>query len=433
MEKLSVPTPNRVMPSVTRRDFLRAASAAAVWAPYFVPSDVLGRPGQPGANDRVVVGFIGSGVRTWSLVGFMQAMPEQPRIATISDVYIRRTAETLRHFQADWNTYQDYRRMLDKEKLDGVFICVPEHWHVLASVHSLQAGMDVYNEKPFSLTIAEGRYLVDAVKRYRGVLQTGTQARSFPINQFACKLVRDGAFGKIASVLSKACNGPRPMGNLPEQPIPVGFDWDIWSGQAPLHPFHHNLCQDPETWQSRWIGWRDYAGGGATNMASHAVDLIVMGLGLDLTGPTEIWPTSDQGHESTVRMRYATGTEVRFESRDSGPAWGGVFVGDRGKIEINRNKVVTNPLDLIKEKLPPSGQVADHIRNWFDCIKSRELPRAHAEIGHRVCSTCHLSNIARQLGRKVRWDPEREIFPDDEANALLSRPRRKGYELPELV
>ncbi|MFZ5831224.1 MAG: Gfo/Idh/MocA family protein [Planctomycetota bacterium] len=417
----------------TRRRFL-AETSGALALPYFVPASVLGFQPGSGANDRPVVGIVGCGVRCWSMIGFLREMPDGPRIAAISDVCQNRMAETLAQHQAGWNCYQDYRHMLEAERLDGVLVCVPEHWHVLVSVHALQAGVDVYNEKPFSLTIAEGRYLVDAVKRYNRVLQTGTQARSFPVNEYACRLVREGLVGKVHTVLSRACNGPRPMAALPKQQAPAGFNWDLWTGQAPLHEFNFNYCQDRTTWRSRWIGWRDYAGGMATNMASHAVDLIVMALGMDLTGPTEIWPTSDEGPESFMRIRYAEGIEVRFEERDRHPVWGGVFIGDQGKIEINRKKVVTNPPDLIREKLPAEGEVADHIRNWLECIKTRQQPRAHAETGHRVCSTCHLLNISRQLRRKLQWDPQAERFVgDDEANALLDRPRRRGYELPSLA
>ena len=179
-----------------------------------------------------------------------------------------------------------------------------------------------------------------------------------------------------------------------------------------------------------------------TNWGAHGVDQIQWALGASQTGPTEIWPVSATPDlNGEVHMRYANGVLVRFE-RTGGPMGGAVFVGDKCKIEINRNKFTTNPPDFVKHPPEPAaaeiwegaGWVArPHIQNWLDCIKTREKPNADVEIGHRSISVCHLANIARQLGRRLHWDPEREVFPgDDQANSYLARPRRKGYELPEI-
>jgi hypothetical protein len=228
--------------------------------------------------------------------------------------------------------------------------------------------------------------------------------------------------------------GPRDYEGLPEQPIPEGDDWDVWQAQTEARPFNHAL-------QFGWMGWRAYSGGEMTNWGAHGVDQIQWALGKSLTGPVEIWPVTP-GPSGKVSMRYADGIQVDYEL-DRGPLGGGIFTGSDAKIEINRNKFTTNPPDFVRDPPDPAeaqswegaGWIArPHIQNWLDCIKSRELPNADVEIGHRSISICHLANIARQVGRKLRWDPDSEQFPgDNEANAYVDRPRRRGWELPDPV
>lgn len=418
---------------LSRRNLLKRGAAASVGlaAPYFIKSGVLAAPGRPGANDRVVIGFIGTGGRARQL---MDHVPAEGRIVAICDCYRQRYLETLKIKQKDWKTYQYYQEMFDKEKLDAVIVATTDHARVLPCIRACQAGLDVYAEKPLTLTIAEGRVLVRAVRKYNRVFQVGSQQRTMEMNRFACELVRKGGIGKLKRVQAINYGGPREYQGLPEQPVPEGDDWDIWQAQTEARPYNNAL-------QFGWMGWRDYSGGQMTNWGAHGVDQVQWALGKCESGPVEIWPVTPGPH-GKVSMRYADGVQVDYELPEGAPMGGAVFHGSSAKIVIDRNEFKTDPSDLVKN--PPDPGVAKpwegpdwvsrpHIQNWIDCIKSRQRPTADVEIGHRSISVCHLANIARQIGRPLRWDPEKEIFPGDaEANAYVDRPRRKGWELPKL-
>ncbi len=400
-------------------------------APYYVPSSALAGTGRTGANDRVIVGMIAVGGRARQLIDHL---PEEAKIVALSDAYLQRAHETNKMKKANWPIYQDYRKMIDEENLDAVIVATPDHVRVLPCIHACQAGLDVYAEKPLTLTISEGRTLVNAARKYKRVFQVGSQQRTMEMNRFACELVRSGGIGKLKAVLAINYTGPKQYAGLPEQPIPEGDDWNNWQAQAEARPFNPAL-------QFGWMQWRSYSGGEMTNWGAHGIDQIQWALGMSHSGPVEIWPTSP-GPNGKVRMKYADGTEVRFEL-EKGPHGGAIFVGEKCKIEINRNKFNTNPKDFVQN--PPdqanaqawegAGWVArPHLQNWLDCLKTREKPNADVEIGHRSISVCHLANIAREVGRKLKWDPVTETFPEDtEACNWLSRPRRKGYELPGTV
>ena len=413
----------------TRRDFLKtsAALSTAIGAPTIIPSRVLGRDGQPGANDQIIIGLIGTGGRCNQLI---DQVPAPGKIVAASDCFLYLVTETQRKKKTNWKLYQDYRKMFDAEKLDAVIIATPDHARTLPSMRAVIHGLDVYAEKPLTAYIQEGRQLVDAVRKHKRVFQVGSQQRSMEVNRFCCEFVRDGKLGPLKLVSAVNYPGPKRYTGLPEQPIPQTDDWNTWLGPTELRPFNKDL-------QFSWMQWRDYSGGEMTNWGAHGVDQIQWALGKDDTGPTELWPDGPKG---IVAMRYADGTQVRFE-RDGGPMGGAVFIGADCKMEINRNKFTTNPPDFLKDA--PSPAVADkwegdgwiakpHIENWLDCIKSRERPNADVEIGHRSISVCHLVNITRELNRKLTWDPVAERFiNDDEANKLVTRPRRAGFELPE--
>ncbi|MFM8496886.1 MAG: hypothetical protein ACKOEM_15420 [Planctomycetia bacterium] len=220
------------------------------------------------------------------------------------------------------------------------------------------------------------------------------------------------------------------------EPVPSGLDWSTWLNQAAERPYSSG-------WMN-WMQWRDFAGGEMTNWGAHGVDQIQWALGADDAGPVHIAPLPD-GPSGSLVARYPSGVEVKF-ILDKGPRGGAVFIGEQGKLEINRNKVTSNPpeiaaeilthVDVAAEEIAWSDQTAlwqaqQHLQNWLDCIRSRERPVADVEIGHRSISICHLANIVRQIGRPLHWDPAAERFvADPEADGLLSRPRRAGFELP---
>jgi len=420
----------------SRRQFLaRGASAAAAGlaAPYFIPRGVLAAPGKPGANQRVTIGVIGVGGRAGLLI---DQTPEQGQIASVADCFVKRCEDRAKAKGAKWRIHQDYRKLLDEKDIDAVLVATTDHGRVLPCIHACQAGKDIYAEKPLTLTIREGRALVNAVRKHRRVFQVGSQQRSMAMNRIACEFVRNGGLGKLKVVLGINYSGPNHFQGLPGQTVPQGLNWDAWVGQTPMRPYHGAL-------HFGWMGWWDYSGGEMTNWGAHGLDQIQWALGMDETGPVEIWPVTP-GQNGKVSYRYANGVQVNLEL-DKGPHGGGIFVGEKGKIEINRNKFTTNPKDLIKE-LPPQSEIDKwrdevalwqaryHIQNWLDCIQTRQKPVADVEIGHRSISVCHLANIVRQVGRKLQWDPQKEVFVgDEEANQWLGRPRRKGYELPDPV
>ena len=432
---------------LTRRGFIRrsgALAAGSVALPCFVPSHVLAAPGRPGANDRIGVGYIGCGRRANQLMG----LPAEGRIVAGADIDLNR-AEAVAA-KRDCRAYHDYRKMLESKDIDAVFVATPDHWHVLPSIHACQAGKDVYLEKPLSLTIREGRVLVDTVRKYKRVLQTGSHRRSLAKHRRGCELVRNGMAGKIHTVL--IMNYPSPWEcKLPAQPVPKGLNWDVWCGMTEPVPFHQDLYIQRSN--PGWISFRPYSGGEMTGWGSHGFDQVQWALDMDHTGPVEVWAEGgklepvvyskpeDRSRGNTlcsagreVTFRYANG--ILLKTKEGEPGSGGVFIGEEGKIRIGNNTVNSNPEELcraspdnFKVRLPVSN---NHIQNWFDCIKSREKPIADVEIGHRSAILCHLGNIARWVGRPLKWDPDQETFPgDDEANNYLDRPRRQPYELPD--
>ncbi len=417
---------------LTRRKTLQtlAALSSPFAFPWIVPARVLGRDGATPANETIRVGVIGCGNRARQL---MAQLPPPGQIVAIADCYRQRMTEALQLFKANWATYSDYRQMFDREQLDAVIVATPDHGRSLPCIRACQAGLDVYAEKPLTVYVSEGRKMVQAARRYQRVFQVGTQQRTMELNRFCCDLVQHGGIGKIEWVQAVNYTGPTRYDHLPEEPIPEGDDWDQWCGPTERRPFNSQL-------QFGWMKWRAYSGGEMTNWGAHGVDQIQSALGKSRTGPRELWPVTP-GPNGKVSMRYEDGTLVRFEL-DGGPMGGAIFKGTAAKMEINRNRFATNPAGFVTDAPDPEVQqkwegpgwtAAPHLANWLDCIQSRAEPNADVEIGHRSITVCHLVNLTRELGRKLTWDPARELFvDDDQANQLLERPRRAGFELPAI-
>jgi len=407
---------------------------------------VFGAEGVPSANERIQIGIIGVGIRGRQLIG---DMPRAGRVTALCDCYLPRV-EAVRKADPDseYAAYANYRTMIDEAKLDAVVVTTPDHHHVQAAMLACRAGLDVYCEKPLSLTIAEGRRLVEAVRRHNRVLQVGSQQRSMEMDRFACKFVREGGIGKVSKVEVKNFPGPLRYEPLPKEPLPKGMHWNLFCGPRPQRPYHWRLWQkDERHWQGvRWRGWdmwRDYSAHLMTNHGAHALDMVQWALGTDGTGPVEIEPLVEEPDGAMrlcpVVMRYAGGTELHL-THPEGFYAGGYFHGEGGQMKISRNGFAAFPQTLITDRPDPAvaalwegeGIVAKpHLQNWLDCIKTRRDPSAPVEVGHRSVTVCHLATIARELGRKLRWDPAAETFPDDkQACTLLDRPRRTGWELP---
>lgn len=424
-----------------RREFLSrsAATAAAISFPTIIPRHVLAADGVPGANDRIQLGFIGVGGRAAGLMTD-ESFPGA-EIVAVADCYKFRYEQAASKVPGGdkWHKYQNYQELLEKEKLDAVFVETTTHARARIMVHAMQAGLDVYGEKPMSLTIQEGRHVVNAVKKYNKVFQTGSQQRSMPANMHACKLIHEGAIGKVHTVV--VCNfEPGKVWAPPSpnpDPVPDGLDWDAWCNQTELRPYY-------ELMRKSWGEYVDFDGGGqcwgVTGWGTHSLDQAQAGLGTDDTGPLEIWP-EEQGPLCKITMRFANGTLLKLEgAKREGNLddLGAIFIGDKGKIEIIRGSFTCTPEDLHKDSPAntPLGahETTPHITNFLECVRSRQKPNADVETGHRATTLCHLVNICRTVQRKLQWDPKAEQFVgDEEANKLLSRPRRKGYELPELT
>jgi predicted dehydrogenase len=343
-------------------------------------------------------------------------------------------------------------------------------------IQAMQAGIDTYIEKPMCLTISEGRIMVKAARKYNRVTQVGTQQRSMPMNNWASDLVKNGALGKILTVIAPNFVGPFRWTKTSSADVkgPVEPWWNMWTSQAELRPY------DPEIHRG-WAKWWDYDGGGlcfgVTGWGTHSYDQINRALGTDDTGPVEVIleePVADRetgkfvgretvggviigdtgdvdtgtgyhgmaklsGPRARVTMKFASGTQLKLNlDGDRGPGLGAIFVGEKGKIEINRDKLASNPKELVRASDNPGpnrrAETAYHIENWTDCVKSRKRCNADIEIGLRATTLCYLVNIVRDVGRvgeSLKWDPVAERFTNcDEGNKLLERPRRKGFELP---
>ena len=428
---------------VSRRRFLgqgAATLAAGVALPYLIPSGLLAaRP-----NDRIGVAGIGIG-RQGSGVFLSAAGSTQARAVAVADTNLPRAEAMAAKLKVP--AYQDYRKLLDRRDVDAITTATPDHWRSLVSIHACQAGKDVYAEKPMTVTISEGRRMVEAVRKYQRVFQTGSQQRSMLANRVGCELVRTGKIGKILKVI--AHNYPSPWeGNLPAQPVPEGLDWDMWCGPTEPVPYNLDLCT-PRA-KPGWISFRPYSGGEMTGWGAHGLDQVQWALGMDAAGPIEVWtegekfdpPTYTKPERRTraekicsqpkVFFRYPGGIVVEL---GKGPEGGAIFVGEKGTITIDRGVCKSEPKELAEEALAAAVKTSEnHTENWLACIKSRQKPVADVEIGHRTATVCHLGNIARWAGRKLTWDPVKETFPGDpQANTYLDRPRRKPYLLPEKV
>ncbi|GMW02099.1 MAG: hypothetical protein AMXMBFR84_32350 [Candidatus Hydrogenedentota bacterium] len=450
---------------ISRRAFLGVGGAI----PLIISAKAYGLEG-PGANDRVNVGLIGLGGRCQEIAKTCMGIP-RIRIAAICDCFKPRvdTWMAVMPEGQHWKGYTDFREMIDKEDLDAVMVETTTHARAWVACHAMAAGLDVYIEKPMCLTIAEGRAMVAIARKYERVTQVGTQQRSIPLNNWASDLVKNGTIGKIKAVYAPNFFGPVHWQDQPGEELPLGGSaewWDIWCNQTTPRPYHKELHRN-------WGKWWDYDGGGlsfgVTGWGTHSYDQIQRGLGTDTTGPIEVvleeavadrgtgtFEDREIGPEETgapyyhmakpgfgprakVRMKYATGTELLLHlDGDRGPGLGCRFEGESGSIEINRDRISASlPEILDKPDCPATLQVPEtqpHIENWIECIQTRSRCNADIEFGQRSSSLCYLVNIARevgQVGAVLQWNPDTERFTNnDAANALLSRPRRPGYELP---
>jgi predicted dehydrogenase len=342
--------------------------------------------------------------------------------------------------------HQDYRRLLDDKRIGVILIGTPDHWHAKMLIDAVQAGKDVYCEKPLTLTIDEGKEIRKAVQASGRIVQVGSWHRSDHRFRTAVEMVRQGRIGKLEKV--EVVLGKNEVGGpFSARPVPATLDWNQWQGQTPDVPYVPERCH----FTFRW--WQAYSGGDLTDWGAHHVDIARWAIGAE---PVEIegqatYPTTSGGYdvplEYAVRYRFANGVALTVTDRGRN---GILFTGSEGRIFVNRENLAGKPVDDLKERPLPresftlydfdnrtrperSGKIdaiVNHIGNFFDCVAARRQPIADVESGHRSVSVCHLGNISCKLGRPLKWDPAAERFISDlEADALLSRPQRKGFEV----
>jgi predicted dehydrogenase len=372
-------------------------------------------------------------------------------VVAICDVD-RQIAEKARDedFPGKTNLYENYRDLLARDDIDVVTIGTPDHWHTAMVVDACRAGKDIYCEKPLTLTIDEGKHLVRVVKETGRIVQVGTWQRSDHRFRLACELVAQGRIGELRNVTVVLGKNKSGGPFQPESP-PPHLNWDLWQGQTPDVPYIKERCH----YTFRW--WYEYSGGQMTDWGAHHLDIAQWGMGTQHTGPVEIegranFPDVTNGYnvalDFAARYRYSNG--LTLEVLDDGRN-GVMFEGTAGRIFVNRGTVSGKPVEDLAQKPLPREQfklythdnldrpertgkldaIVNHMGNFYDCLQSREQPVSDVASQHRSVSVCHLGNIAMRLGRKLRWDPDAEKFPDDaEANTWLAREQRKGFELP---
>jgi len=413
---------------IARRQFLKgiAAGAGAAWiAPSILGNRVLG------ANERIVIGHIG--VKNQGMTNLKRLIQNTAAVCDVDEEVLRKANSEVTRRNIPCEGYKDFRQLLARKDIDAVVTSTPDHWHALIVVRACEAGKDVYCEKPLTLTIAEGRAMVEAARKYKRIVQTGSQQRSDGKFRLGCELVRSGRIGKVKRVLVGIAgvnfNGPA----VPDSDPPPELDYDFWLGPAPDRPYNVNRVH----YNFRFF-W-DYSGGQITNWGAHHGDIAQWGLGMDSSGPIEIegtakyhaqkWYEVPQWFE--VRYAYANGVVLICGMSQPG---GTTFEGTEGKIHVNRGVLESDPKEIIGKPLGPGDvhlyESKDHHDNWLECIKSRKLPICDVEIGHRSATVCHLGNIAIRSERKIRWDPEKEeIAGDADAAKMVSKAYRAPWKL----
>ncbi len=427
---------------IDRRQFLKGASSVAAGAivfPAIIPSSSLGQDGSIAPSNRIVMGAIGVGSQgSGNMSGFLGKKEVQMVAVCDIDKGHRDRAKSRvdkRYDNSDCRTYSDFRELIERDDIDALSLALPDHWHSIPVVTAARAGKDMYGEKPLARTIREGRAMVDAVNRYGRVWQTGSWQRSVRDFRHACELVRNGRIGKVHKVEVGLPTGGG-SDTKPIQPVPEGVDWDFWLGPAPWVPFRGVIH-----WDWRWI--MDYSGGQLTDWAGHHIDIAHWGLGLDYTGPVEIegrgvYPKDgiyNVPTEYKFTCIYENGlTMIVANDRQQPMGMGTVWYGEDGWIHVRRGKLEASSERILKEVIGPDEiklyDSRDHQQNFLDCVRSREKTVTPIDIAHRSISVGLLGEIAMMTERKLRWDPEKEVFlNDDEANRMLSRPMRSPWHL----
>jgi len=434
-----------LQPILSRRTFLKTAAVTAA-APYVITSTALGAGETPAASERIAMGLIGTGPQGCGVMGGFMHHPTCQIVAVCDPNRDRRLAakKNVEGFYAgrkekDYKgcaDYNDFRQLVARDDIDAVIVGTPDHWHAIATIEAAKHGKDVYCEKPLTLTVAEGRAMCDAIKRYGRIFQHGTQQRSDRNFRHAAELAVNGYLGKIQIVKVGAPGSARDNGQQKPADPPEGFDYDLWLGQAPTAPYYEVVCQ-----QRGWYYMSPYSAGFVSGWGVHHVDSAHWGMGVDDTGPVELEGKGDYPKEGLydtactwqVDLTYSNGLKMSFTSNNFNDQ-GVRYEGTDGWVYVRRGRIDANPKSLLKVEMKPGDthlyESRHHQGNLLDCIKTRKPTVCPIETAHHANLVCLISDIAMRVGRKLKWDPVKEEFPGDaEANRMLSRAMRPPWHL----
>ncbi len=418
-----------------------------------------------GANERVRLGFIGYGLIGKQHVSDFSKQPDA-ECAAVAEAHAGRLDEGVTACGGSAKAYRDFRKLLDDRSVDAVVVSTPDHWHCAMTILACAAGKDVYVEKPMTVFVREGRWMVEAARKFKRVVQVGTQQRSGEHYRKAIGLMRGGYLGEVHSARIAMYRNAMPGFGAPaDAPPPSDLDYDMWLGPAPKRPYNPNRS----IYHFRWF-W-DYSGGQMTNWGAHDIDIVHWLL--NSPGPRVAasvggrWSLPDNGETPDTQeaiFQYDPKLILQWSMREGGVGRGqgqGLeFFGTKGSMTLSRGgfQVYPDPKQPPENLIPqimghpvggpkttPAKPVpwiepvkeaatnnlfAAHARNFLDCIKSRQRPNADVEDGHRTVTACHLANISLRLGgRSIRWDARREQIVDDhEASTYLERPYRKPWD-----
>jgi predicted dehydrogenase len=422
-----------------RREFIKKIGGgmiAGIGFPYVMSLEA----GQTKPSEKITLGFIGTGKQGRGLMSqFM--LRDDCRVVALCDVdkvKLNRALEDVKEYYgelAECTCYSDFRELLARQDIDGVVIASPEHWHGVMTVEACKSGKDVYCEKPLALSVTEARRMVTAAKRSGCIFQTGSMQRSDWKFRTACELVRNGYIGQVKNVRLQLTTAGFPIYpvacDLPAEPVPDYLDWHMWLGPAQWRPFNSRLA--PPIDDREWPHWRDYeeyAGGLMTDWGAHHFDIVQWAMGMDESGPVEVWPENEKDYPM-LTYRYSNGTTVMRD--DSLERKLIIFTGSEGEIVVSREILETKPESLIRQRISPEKRLYksdNHYGNWLECIRNRTRTVCDAEVGCRSLTVCHLGIIAKKLGRGLKWDPSAERFVNDaEADRMLSRATRSPWNL----
>lgn len=446
-----------------RRDFIKRVAQTSAVVSALSAQRVLG------ANECVGIGVIGFG-----LIGRLHCRSFQrladSQVVAVADTYAPRLEAAGQMLGSGAKLYRDFRKLLEDKNVDAVVVATPDHWHALMTMMACAAGKDVYVEKPLTLFVREGRWMLDIARRHKRIVQVGTQQRSAPHYQRARELIRGGAMGSIVSVQIQYFRNVSPgFGNPPDQNAPPELDYDMWLGPAPQRPYNPNRA----IYHFRWF-W-DYSGGQMTNLGQHSLDIVHWCA--DVKGPVAVTSVGarrflkDNCEVPDVQDAIIEYPRFQVICQIRECAAGATtmttpnlsFHGDKGALAISRDgfeiipdrrqkpaNIVARimgghpiggpqpepePADQFWTKAVKDGsgdrgnQLLEHARNFLECVKSRKEPISSLESGHQVATVCHLANISLKLGRRIRWNADKEQAIDDaEANAMLTRPYRAPWD-----